>query len=154
MQCIVGSYGDERPAELQSDEFLMRFIEVWMRQSRGGSGDAAANWQNRAASSTSMFQNEILNLIHEICFDEILNSSDDLVTRHLERRQHLLLEAVGYASTNEKLPDDELVFLLQAMFDMGMLAESIIFKWASDERDSTEEKKRVAAALRKIAEDV
>ena len=37
---------------------------------------------------------------------------------------------------------------------MGMLAESIIFKWASDERDSTEEKKRVAAALRKIAEDV
>jgi hypothetical protein len=144
MQCIVDSYGDERPAELQSDEFLMRFTEVWMRQSRGGSDDAAANWQNRAASSTSMFQNEILNLI----------SSDDLVDPTREKRQHLLLEAVGYASTNEKLPDDELVFLLQAMFDMGMLAESIIFKWASDERDSTEEKKRVAAALRKIAEDV
>jgi hypothetical protein len=145
IDCIAQSYGDDLPPELQSDEFLMRFIEVWMRQSRVKStDDAAANWQNRAASSLQMFQNKILNLI----------SSEDVINnKEREKRQHLLLEAVGYAASNEKLPDDELVFLLQAMFDMGMLAETIIFRWSTDTGDSTEEKKRVAAALRKISEE-
>merc|ERR1740138_1265501 len=145
MHCIELSYGDERPPELQSDEFLMRFIEVWMRQSRESTDDAAANWQNRAASSLQMFQNDILNLI---------TSEDAVNNKEREKRQHLLLEAVGYAASNEKLPDGELVFLLQAMFDMGMLAETIIFKWSTDTgADSSEEKKRVAAALRKISEE-
>jgi hypothetical protein len=145
MQCIEQSYGDERPAELQSDEFLMRFIEVWMRNAKSwdSSDDSAANWQNRAASSLQMFQNDILNLI----------PNDDVINKEREKRQHLLLEAVGYAASHEKLPDDELVFLLQAMFDMGMLAETIIFKWASDTGDSSDEKKRVASALRKISEE-
>jgi hypothetical protein len=142
MQCIEESYGADRPPELHSDEFLMRFIEVWMRHSRE-SDDSAANWQDRASSSVQMFQNDILNLI-----------PDEEVTKEGEKRQHLLLEAVGYAASHEKLPDDELVFLLQAMFDMGMLAETIIFKWASDTSDlQTEEKKRVAAALRKISSE-
>jgi hypothetical protein len=145
MHCIEQSYGDDRPPELQSDEFLMRFIEVWMRQSREGDDDAAANWQNRAAASLQMFQNDILNLI---------SSEDAINNKEREKRQHLLLEAVGYAASNEKLPDDELVFVLQAMFDMGMLAETIIFKWVTDTGDMNEEKKRVAAALRKISEDV
>merc|ERR1719316_914801 len=144
MDCIDQSYGDDRPPELQSDEFLMRFIEVWMRQSREGSDDAVANWQNRAAASLQMFQNDILNLI---------SSEDAINNKEREKRQHLLLEAVGYAASNEKLPDDELVFLLQAMFDMGMLAETIIFKFAAGDGDTTEEKKRVAAALRKISEE-
>merc|ERR1719240_950030 len=114
MSCIEQSYGDERPPELQSDEFLMRFIEVWMRHSREEiTDDAAANWQNRAAASLQMFQNDILNLI---------SSEDATSNKEREKRQHLLLEAVGYAASGTKLPDDELVFLLQAMFDMGMLA--------------------------------
>merc|ERR1719316_440557 len=143
MDCIEQSYADDRPPELQSDEFLMRFIEVWMRQSRYSDEDASANWQNRAASSLQMFQNDILNLI---------SGEDASHNKEREKRQHLLLEAVGYAASNEKLPDDELVFLLQAMFDMGMLAETIIFKFAAGDGDTTEEKKRVAAALRKISE--
>jgi hypothetical protein len=145
MDCIEHSYGDDRPPELQSDEFLMRFIEVWMRQSKKSTDDPATNWQNCAAASALMFQNDILNLI---------TTEDDINNKEREKRQHLLLEAVGYAASIEKLPDDELVFLLQAMFDMGMLAETIIFKWVTDTGDSNEEKKRVAAALRKISEDV
>jgi hypothetical protein len=146
MSCIEQSYGDERPPELQSDEFLMRFIEAWMRHSKHSkesNDDPNANWQNRASASLNMFQNEILNLI----------PMDDDMSKEREKRQHLLLEAVAYAASAIKLPDEELVFLLQAMFDMGMLAETIIFKWASDTGDSTEEKKRCAAALRKISED-
>ena len=42
-----------------------------------------------------MFQNEILNLI----------SSDDLVDPTREKRQHLLLEAVGYASAARLIVD-------------------------------------------------
>merc|ERR1719377_472978 len=108
-----------------------------MRHSRESNDDKLANWTDRAAASIQMFQNEILNLI----------PTDDEFTKEREKRQHLLLEAVSYAASADKikLSDEELVFLLQAMFDMGMLAETIIFKWASDTGDSSPEKNRCAA---------
>lgn len=46
------------------------------------------------------------------------------------------------------------MYLLQAMYDMGMLAETVLYKWSSDTSTTDNpEKMRIANAIRKIAED-
>merc|ERR1711908_123214 len=97
----------------------MLFIEAWMCYSGPSSEDPATHWQDRAAASSRLFQNEILNLI----------PNDNAEKGN---RQQLLLDTMSFTAYAIKLPDEELLLVLQAMFDIGILAEATIFEWSSE----------------------
>lgn len=71
-----------------------------------------------------------------------------------QKRQCIVLEAVAHGCVTANLDDQETMYLLQAMYDMGMLAETVLYKWSSDTSTTDNpEKMRIANAIRKIAED-
>jgi hypothetical protein len=140
MQCVKETYGDNTPEDLQSDEFLMRFIEVWIKHSK--ECKTGQGWQERAACSAKMFANPYLGLVQ----------TDSTPSTAFMKRQQLVLEAVAHGASS--LNPSEVVYLLQAMFDTGMLADAVIFNWSNDVGAAdSEDKKRVAEAIRKIAEE-
>jgi hypothetical protein len=134
------TYGAKKPTELQSDEFLMRFIEVWIKQAK----DFEDSWQERTAASANLFSNPLLSLVQQ----------DASPSMNAQKRQCIVLEAVAHGCVTANLDDQETMYLLQAMYDMGMLAETVLYKWSSDTSTTDNpEKMRIANAIRKIAED-
>jgi len=71
-----------------------------------------------------------------------------------QKRQLIVLEAVAHGCMAAQLQPPEPMYLLQAMYDLGMLAETILFKWTAEPSNSdTPEKKLIVEAIRRIAED-
>merc|ERR1719473_2538914 len=60
--CVTETYGAKKPAELQSDEFLMRFIEVWIISAKEFKGEDET-WSDVTSISANLFQNPLLGLV-------------------------------------------------------------------------------------------
>jgi hypothetical protein len=123
----------------------MRFIEVWIKQAKEfkGSDESLESWSDCTAASANLFQNPLLGLVQH----------DASPSHSAQKRQFIVLEAVAHGCNQAQLNDNETMYLLQAMYDMGMLAETVLFKWSATSADGNPEKQRIANAIRKIAEE-
>jgi len=149
-KCVKEIYGvtlPDKPPELTSDELVMRFLEVWIKES--------SHWRSRPDGPQASWKEQWENSAELLV--EVLGVPEGMSPTHAQvKRQILIFEAIANGCIRAHLSDDDIYYVFQAFLDNGLLSEATLFRWCAEAPDkgaATEDVKRVALIVRRLAQE-
>jgi len=125
-------YKSASPPELQQEAFLTGFFKVWIK--RNGDVDTCA---------------DLLQKVIGVPEPGVVSPTGRTMKRH-----SLCMDALANGCLQKAMSDDDVDALFRNLFDNGLLADSVLFKWCTDKRGAlSPELQHLAGIVQRVAED-